>query len=96
MLDNVSSDLLAKLASDVSDLKCDFIAINDEADVQDFYENGYEVWTANRHQWWWRIGSVFDQSEFQSMYIDIGGGDDDSVEAALGLKPVSTALVATW
>ncbi len=28
------------------------------------------------------------------MYIDIGGGDDDSVEAALGLKPVSTALVA--
>jgi len=37
------SDLLAKLASDVSDLKCDFIAINDEADVQDFSENGYEV-----------------------------------------------------
>ncbi len=28
MLDNVSSGLLAKLASEVSDLKCDFMAIN--------------------------------------------------------------------
>ncbi len=36
MLDNVSSGLLAKLASEVSDLKCDCIAINDEADVQVF------------------------------------------------------------
>ena len=43
MLDNVGSGLLARLASEVSDLKCDFIAINDEADVQDFSENGYEV-----------------------------------------------------
>jgi hypothetical protein len=40
MLDNVSSGLLAELASEVSELKCDFIAINDEADVQDFSENG--------------------------------------------------------
>ena len=28
MLDNVGSGLLAKLASEVSDLKCDFIAVN--------------------------------------------------------------------
>jgi len=32
------------------------------------------------------VGQVFDQSEFQNMSIDIGGGDDDSVEAALGLS----------
>ena len=43
MLDNVGSGLLARLASEVSDLKCDFIAINDEADVQEFSENGYIV-----------------------------------------------------
>ena len=42
-IDNVSSGQLAKPASEVSDLECDFIAINDEADVQDFSENGYEV-----------------------------------------------------
>ena len=35
MLDIVKSGRLAKLASEVSDLKCDFIAIN-EADVQRF------------------------------------------------------------
>ncbi len=28
----------------------------------------------------------FYQSELQNMYIDIGGGDDDSEEAALGLN----------
>ena len=43
MLDNVGSGLSARLASEVSDLKCDFIAINGEADVQEFSENGYEV-----------------------------------------------------
>ncbi len=89
MLDNVSSGLLAKLASKVSDLNCDCIAIDDEADVQDFSENGYEV--AGLEQPIdisddEELGQVFDQSEFQNMYIDIGGGDDDSVEAALGLS----------
>ena len=42
-LDNVGSGLLARLASEVSDLKCGITAFNDEADVQDFSENGYEV-----------------------------------------------------
>jgi len=89
MLDNVSSGLLAKLASNVSDLNCDFIAIDDEADVQDFSENGYEV--AGLEQPIdisddEELGQVFYQSEFRNMYIDIGGGDDDSVEAALGLS----------
>ncbi len=32
------------------------------------------------------LGQVFEQSEFQNMYIDIGGCDDDSEEAALGLN----------
>ncbi len=41
--DNVGSGLLARLASEVSDLKCDFIAIIVETDVHDFSENGYEV-----------------------------------------------------
>ena len=31
------------------------------------------------------LGQVFDQRDFQNMYVDIGGGDDDSVEIALGL-----------
>ena len=48
MLDNVSSGLFAKLASDVTDLECDFIAINwfdcnDEADCARFSDNGYGV-----------------------------------------------------
>jgi len=65
------------------------IAINDEADVQGFPENGYEV--AGLEQPIdisddEELGQVFDQSEFRNMYIDIGGGDDDSVEAALGLS----------
>ena len=30
------------------------------------------------------LGQIIDQSEFQNMYIDIGGGDDDSVDATLG------------
>ncbi len=33
-----------------------------------------------------KLGQVFDESEFENMYIDIGGGDDDSVEATLGLS----------
>ena len=33
---------IVRLATEVSDLKCDFTAINDEANVQDFAENGYE------------------------------------------------------
>ncbi len=99
MLDNVSSGLLAKLALDVTDLKCDFIAINwffamMKQIVQDFSENGYEV--AGLEQPInisddEKLGQVFEQSEFQNMYIDIGGGDhhhhdDDSVEATLGLS----------
>jgi len=65
------------------------IAINDEADVQGFPENGYEV--AGLEQPvdisdGEELGQVFDQSELQNMYIDIGGGDDDSEEAALGLN----------
>ena len=32
-LDNVGSGLLARLASEVSDLKCGITAFNDEADV---------------------------------------------------------------
>ncbi len=59
--------------------------------VQDFSENGYEVAGLNLAQPIdisddEKLGQVFDQSEFQNMYIDIGGGDDDSVEATLGLS----------
>ena len=90
MLDNVGSGLLARLASEVSDLKCDFIAINDEADVQDFSENGYEV--AGLEQ----PVDISDDDEaivetvgqfvLQSMYTEVvGGDDDDNIEAALGL-----------
>ncbi len=59
MLDNVSSGLFAKLALDVTDLECDFIAINwfiamMKQIVQDFSDNGYEATgpdrTASRHQ----------------------------------------------
>ncbi len=32
------------------------------------------------------LGQVSDQSEFQNMYTDVGGGNDDSVEAAFGLS----------
>ena len=41
--DNVRSGLLARLASEVSDLECDFIAIIVQTDVHDFSESGYEV-----------------------------------------------------
>ncbi len=56
--------------------------------VQDFSENKYGV--AGLEQPidicdYGNLGQVFDHCEFQNMYIDIGGGDDDSVEAALGL-----------
>ena len=90
MLGNVDSGLLARLASEVSDLKCDFIAINDEADVQDFSENGYEVAgleqpidISDDDE---AVAEVVDQVVFQNMYTEVvGGDDDDSVEAALGL-----------
>ena len=90
MLDNVGSGLLARLASEVSDLKCDFIAINDEADVQDFSENGYEVAgleqpidISDDDE---AVAEVVDQVVFQNMYTEVvGGDDDDSVQAALGL-----------
>ena len=56
--------------------------------LQDFPENGYEVAGLNLEQ---PIvsddkisGQVFDQSEFQNIYVDIGGGVGDSVEATLG------------
>ncbi len=90
LLDDVDSGLLARLASEVSDLKCDFIAINDEADVQDFSENGYEVAgleqpidISDDDE---AVAEVVDQVVFQNMYTEVvGGDDDDSVEAALGL-----------
>ena len=90
MLDNVGSGLLARLASEVSDLKCDFIAINDEADVQDFSENGYEVAgleqpvdISDDDE---AIVETVDQFVFQNTYTEVvGGDDDDSIEAALGL-----------
>jgi hypothetical protein len=90
MLDKVGCGLLARLASEVSDLKCDFIAVNDEADVQDFSENGYEVAgleqpidISDDDE---AVAEVVDQVVFQNMYTEVvGGDDDDSVEAALGL-----------
>jgi len=90
MLDNVDSGLLARLASEVSVLKCDFIAINDEADVQDFSENGYEVagleQPINISDDDEAVAEVVDQVVFQNVYTEVvGGDDDDSVEAALGL-----------
>jgi len=39
------------------------------------------------------LGQLFDQAEFQIVHVDIGGGANDTVEAALGL-PVNSALVA--
>ncbi len=55
MLDNVSSGLFAQLALDITDLKCDFIAINwfiamMKQIVQDFSDNGYEVAGLNLEQ----------------------------------------------
>jgi len=65
------------------------IHCNDEADVQDISENRYEVAgleqpidiSADE-----KLGQLFDQFKFQNMYLDIGGGDDDSVEATFGLS----------
>ena len=83
MLNNVGSSLLARLASEVSDLKCDFIAVNDEADVQDFSENGYEVaaleqpidiMISDDDE---AVAEVVDQVVFQNMYTEVIGGDDD-------------------
>ena len=72
----MSSGLLAKLASEVSDSKCEFVAIKlthckDEADVQDFPENRYEaVLLASLEQPIdisddEQLSQVCDQSEFQ-------------------------------
>lgn len=58
-IDIMSSGLFAKLALDVTDLDCGFIAINQfiatmQLILQDFSDNGHEVAvkprTANRHQ----------------------------------------------
>ncbi len=94
----MSFGLFAKLALDVTDLKCDFIAISwfiamMQQIVQEFPDNGYEVagldaFTVNLEQPIdisddEKLGQVFDQSEFQNMYIDVGSGDDDSVGLSL-------------
>ena len=55
MLDNMSFGLFAKLALDVTDLKCDFIAISwfiamMQQIVQEFPDNGYEVAGVNLEQ----------------------------------------------
>ena len=83
---NMGSGLLARLASEVSDLRCDFIAINDEADVQDFSENGYEVaglkqpiYISYDDQ---AVAEFDDQFVIQNMYTEVAGDNDDSVEAA--------------
>ena len=75
---------------EVSDLKCDFIAINDEADVQEFSENGYEVAgleqpidISDDDE---AVAEIVGQFVIQNMYTEVvGGDDDDSVEAALDL-----------
>ena len=59
--------------------------------LQDFADKGYEVAGLSLEQPMdisddEKLSQVFDQSEFQNMYIDVGGGDDDSVEATLGLS----------
>ena len=59
--------------------------------LQDFAYKGYEVAGLSLEQPMdisddEKLSQVFDQSEFQNMYIDVGGGDDDSVEATLGLS----------
>ena len=73
-------------------LKCAFIAVSDEADLQDSSENGYElagleqpVDISDDDE---AIVETVDQFVFQNMYtevVNVGGDDDDSVEAALGL-----------
>ncbi len=42
-----------------------------------------------------RARENLDQAEFQIVHVDIGGGANDIVEAALGL-PVNSALVAAY
>ena len=63
---------------------------NVEADCARFSDNGYGVAGLSVEQPIdisddERLGQVLDQTEFQNMYIDIAGGDDDSVEATLKL-----------
>ncbi len=63
--------------------------INDETDVQAFSENGYEV--AGPEQPIdisddEAVAEIVDQFVIQNMYTEVvGGDDDDSAEAALGL-----------
>ena len=68
MLDNVTSGLFAKLALDVADLKCDFIAINFIAlmrqIVQEFSDNGYVVAGLEQLIDDDKLGQAFYQSEF--------------------------------
>ena len=68
---------------------------NEETDCARFSDNGYKVATAGLNLEQpidisddEKLGQVFDQSECQNMYIYIciRGGDDDSVEATLGLS----------
>ncbi len=62
-------------------LKCDFIAINDEADVQDFSENGYEVAglqqpidiTDDDHHDE-AVAETVDQSVIQNVYTQVVSG----------------------
>ncbi len=93
MIDNVTSALFAKSALGVTDLECEFILVqcNDEAYRARFSDDGYEVAGLILVQPIHisdvgNLGQVFDQSEVQNMYLDIGGGGDDSIEATLGLS----------
>ncbi len=67
-------------------LKCDLIAIKDEADVQDCSENGYER-AGLQKPIDIRRGSSCNCGQFviQNMYTEVVSRDDDNVEAALGL-----------
>ena len=91
-IDNVGSGLLARLASEVNDLKCDFIAIieSNEADVQDFSANGHgfvgleQAEPKDISDDDEEVAKVVDQFVIQNTYTEpVGGDDDDSVEAAL-------------
>lgn len=78
ILDSVSSGLLAKLVSEVSDLRCDFAAIIDTcngADVQDFSQKGYKaagVEIANEISDDEKLGQVSDQSEQSACQPQLG------------------------
>ena len=71
-------------------LKCDFIAINDDADMKEFSENGYKraglqqpIDISDDDE---AVAEIVDQFVIQNMYTEaVSRDDDDSVEAALGL-----------